>query len=64
MVGFYIIDKEKSLKFEIFSNGIALANNVHNQLGKKIKEPLCLRSGLSSGLDIILPNNTWVNASL
>ncbi len=58
------VTKTKYLKFEIFSKGVRLSNKIKSKLGKSIKEQLNMRSGLSNGLDIILPNNIWVNAPI
>ena len=58
------IVKTKYLKFEIFSKSVRLSNKTKSKLGKSIKEQSNLRSGLSNGLDIILPNNIWVNAPI
>ncbi|UCG68268.1 MAG: hypothetical protein JSV09_10645 [Thermoplasmata archaeon] len=55
---------EKFLKFEILSKGLRISELVRMDLGRNIKEPLTVRSGLSSGLDIILPNEVWVNAPI
>lgn len=62
MVGLDIQIESKYLKFEILSKGLRLTREVEKRMGKSIKEPLNLRSGLSNGLDIVLPNNIWVNA--
>lgn len=52
------------LKFEILSKGLKIDEEIKKNLGKNIKDTLALRSGLSSGIDIILPNDIWVNAPI
>ena len=52
-----------SLKFKILCEGVTLSNNFLNS-SKRIKGPSYLRSGLSSGLDIVLPKKIWVNAAI
>jgi hypothetical protein len=50
------------LKFDILSVGLRVSEKVRVSIGVEIKEAVSMRSGLSSGLDLILPNNIWVNA--
>lgn len=50
------------LKFEILSRGIRLHKRAKDVLAKISKEPQSMRSGLSSGIELILPGDIWVNA--
>jgi len=52
------------LKFKIMSRGLKIDEKIRALVGSRIKDAISMRSGLSSGLDMILPNNTWVNAPI
>jgi len=52
------------LKFQIMSKGVKIDEKVRALIGKEIKDAVNMRSGLSSGLDMILPDNIWVNAPI
>lgn len=52
------------LKFKILSQGLTINEEIKKNLGRSIKDTISLRSGLSSGIDIILPENIWVNAPI
>ncbi|RJP78604.1 MAG: hypothetical protein C4522_12575 [Desulfobacteraceae bacterium] len=53
------------LKIKILTRGVKLGVSVYNKIhNSDIKTPLKLRTGLSSGIDIILPDNIWVNAPI
>jgi hypothetical protein len=56
------IGKLGRLKFEILSKGIQLPDKIRINLSKMSKEPQSMRSGLSSGIELILPEDIWVNA--
>jgi len=56
------ISRLGELKFEILSSGIQLQNRIKNTLSKISKEPQSMRSGISSGIELILPEDIWVNA--
>ena len=46
----------------ILSNGLCISKKVENMFRGSIKEPLRTRAGAAGGLDIILEDNSWVNA--
>lgn len=52
------------LKFQIMSKGVRIDEKVRAEIGREIKDTVSMRSGLSSGLDMILPDNIWVNAPI
>lgn len=52
------------LKFQIMSKGVRIDEKVRAEIGREIKDTVNMRSGLSSGLDMILPDNIWVNAPI
>lgn len=56
------ISKTSRLKFEILSKGIQLSDKTRSILSKISKAPQSMRFGLSSGIELIFPDDTWVNA--
>lgn len=58
------VQRAKLVKFDLLARGARLSNEALQHLEWDIKTRTDLRSGLSSGIDVILPPDTWVNVPI
>lgn len=52
------------LKLHLLSEGLYITPSALIEINRSRKVPQSVRSGASSGLDIVLPGNVWINAPL